>query len=464
MELVEEKRVGRVRSIAGQIAEVEFVGEKPAVHDLLVLESDQAVKMEAYASASPVSFYCLILSQGRKLSRGARILNTGMSINVPVGEAVLGRAMDIFGNAVDGGEEIKRGKTRIIYRSAPNFDEISAVKEILETGIKTIDLFCPLLRGGKMGLFGGAGVGKTLLLTEILHNVVMLGRAGKSVSVFAGVGERVREAQELYESLGEMKVLGQTALVFGPMGDNPALRYLTAFTAATQAEYFRDEEKKEVLFFIDNVFRLAQAGNELSMLMNNIPSQDGYQPTLGSDMASFHERLVSTNRGTVSTIEAIYVPADDILDQGLQAIFPYLDSAAVLSRDKYHQGFLPAVDILASSSAALNPATVGERHYKTVLAAQALLKKADSLEHVVSLVGEAELSREDQIAYQRAKKLRNFMTQNFFVVAGQTGRGGSYVPLKTTVEDVNKILDGEYDDVFEEKFRFIGGLTEIARD
>lgn len=452
--------IGIVIGIRGQVAEVKFEANSPSIHDVLELESDAKIKLEVYESSKKNTFYCISLQPTNVLYRGARVKNTGKPILVPVGEKILSRVVNVFGDPIDNQGPIDSPERIPIYNTAPPLANISSKRDILETGIKVIDLFSPLLKGGKMGLFGGAGVGKTLLLTEILHNVVTLNRSGKAVSVFAGIGERTREGQELFESLAEMGVLKNTSLIFGPMGENPAVRFLAAFAAASQAEYFRDKMNKDVLLFIDNIYRFAQAGNELAKLMDSLPSEDGYQATLTSDMADIHERLVSTDAGIVSTVEAIYVPADDILDQGLQAIFPYLDSVAILSRETYQQGRLPAIDILSSNSSILNPESVGQAHYQAVLEAQSLLKKAASLEHVVALVGEAELSPDDLTLYLRAKKLRNFMTQSFFVAEGQTGKKGQYVPLKTTIEDVNKIITGAYDQVSEEKFLYIGSATE----
>jgi F-type H+-transporting ATPase subunit beta len=314
-----------------------------------------------------------------------------------------------------------------------------------------------------MGLFGGAGVGKTLLLTEIIHNIVQVQSAktrGKNNVVFAGVGERTREGQELHESLEKGGVLPFTSLIFGPMGENPAVRYLTGLSAVTVAEYFRDKKKQDVLFFIDNVFRFAQAGNELSVLMNTIPSEDSYQATLATEMAEFHERLVSTKDNDITTIEAIYVPNDDILDQGVQSILPYLDSSVTLSREVYQEGYLPAIDILSSTSTALNPGMVGQLHYTVALNAQSLLKKGVELDRIASLVGESELSPIDRLAFKRAKLIRNYMTQSFFVAESQTGRPGKNVPLQTTVKDTNDILNGVYDTVPEEKFMFVGSAKE----
>ncbi|OGH34588.1 MAG: F0F1 ATP synthase subunit beta [Candidatus Levybacteria bacterium RIFCSPLOWO2_01_FULL_37_20] len=453
--------IGKVISVQGQIIEVEFPQEKPTPHDLLVLQEDENTKMEAYSSSGPSSFYCLALSSVIKIKRGAKVINTKSPIQIPVGKEVLGRVVNVFGKPLDGGPEIKTKQKQSIYQNPPDFENLVTHQEILETGIKVIDLFSPFVKGGKIGLFGGAGVGKTLLLTEIIHNVVVLNK-NRTVSVFAGVGERTREGNELYETLKEKGVLPSVAMVIGAMGENPAVRFLTAFSAVSIAEYFRDKEKKDVMFFIDNAFRFIQAGNELSMLMSILPSEDGYQATLDSEMASFHERLVSTKNGTLGTIEAIYVPSDDILDQGVQSIFPYIDSTVVLSRGVYQEGRLPAVNPLSSTSSALNPEIAGMNHFQTALKAQSLLKKAVALERIVSLVGESELSGDDQLTYQRAKKLKNYLTQSFFVAENQTGRKGTYVPLIQTIEDTGKIMHGETDSIPEEKFLFVGGIKEIA--
>lgn len=452
--------IGKIVGIQGQIVEVEFRHSQPNLHDILVLENDPTVKMEVFLSKESSSFFCLSISPSYKMCRGMKVVNTKKPILVPVGTDLLGRIIDIFGQPLDGLGPIKKNEEWPIYRNSPTLSNISYDQEILETGIKVLDLFSPIVKGGKIGIFGGAGVGKTLLLTEIIHNVIGK-HTDKSVSVFAGVGERVREGQELYEALKERGILPYVSLVLGTMGENPSRRFLTSFTAVTMAEYFRDKLKKDVLFFIDNVFRFAQAGNELSVLMNTIPSEDGYQATLSSEMADFHERLISGKEASISTIEAIYVPNDDILDQGVQAVFPYLDSTIVLSRNRYQEGYLPSVDILSSTSSSLNPEIVGELHYKVVLNAQNLLKQAVALERIVSLVGESELSAEDRLIYQRAKKLRNFMTQSFFVAESQTGRKGAYVPRQTSVEDVNALLKGEYDSISDEKFMFIGSIKEI---
>lgn len=456
------ENTGSIIGIQGQIIEVEFKNEQPNVHDILILEEDFNVKMQVASPSCPHSFFCLNLSSTNKLCRGLRVINTKKPILIPTGPDVLGRAMNLFGEPIDGLGKITKTGQKPIYSENIDYSELVKHNEILETGIKAIDFLSPMIRGGKIGLFGGAGVGKTVLLTEIIHNVVVLHK-GKSLSVFAGVGERIREGQELYETLKEKEVLPSVSLILGTMGENPAIRFLTGLTGVTLAEYFRDSLKKDVLFFIDNVFRFAQAGNELSILMNTIPSEDGYQATLTSEMASFHERLVSNVENSITSIEAIYIPNDDILDQGVQAIFPYLDSSVVLSRSIYQEGLLPAIDLLSSSSANLNPEIVGQLHYDVALKALNLLKQATTLERIVSLVGESELSPSDKLIYQRSKKLRNFMTQNFFVTENQTGKKGSYIPRETTVNDVNDLLSGRYDEVTDEKFIFIGSLKEIAK-
>ena len=458
---MDQQKIGTIIAIQEQVAEVQFIGSNPAVHDILTLVDDPSVRMEVYSSSKAQTYFCLLLSPARALMRGAKVINTEKPIMIPAGKELLGRVIDTFGNPLDGKGAIITKDVFPIYRQPPIYSDVSTRQEILETGIKIIDLFCPFLKGGKIGLLGGAGVGKTVMLTEILHNIFVLRKNQDTVSVFAGVGERIREGQELYETLNEKKVLSLAALVLGPMGSPAAIRLLTGFTAASLVEYYRDVEKNNVLFFIDNVFRFAQAGNELSVVMHTIPSEDGYQPTLASEMAALHERLISTINNSVSTVETVYIPNDDILDQAVQSVFSHLDSVVVYSRDVYQQNLLPAIDPLSSYSSALSPQTAGELHYQTARDAQALLKKGIALERVASLVGVAELSPEDRITYQRAKKLRNFMTQNLFVLEGQSGVPGQYITLKTTVNEVNQILAGKFDHVPEEKFLYIGSLDEI---
>lgn len=451
---------GKVVGVTGSIVEVEYLTDPPEIFDLLILADDPSVRLQVYKSSRKACFYCIAFGPIEHIYRGAAVINTGSQLMTPVGNAVLGRVMNVFGEAKDGKGAISSEKSRPIFRGTPDYSKVSSSLELLETGVKVVDLFAPLIKGGKTGLFGGAGVGKTVLLTEILHNIINKDKE-KNVSVFCGVGERTREGHELLLELESTQVLPYVSLLFGAMGESPSVRFLTAHAAASVAEYFRDHLNKNVLFFIDNMFRFAQAGNELSLLMSTIPSEGGYQATLASEMASIHERLVTTATAAITTIEAIYLPADDILDQGVQSIYDYLNSSIVLSRDIYQEGRFPAIDILASGSSALNPEIVSPMHYYVSVQAQSLLKKSQSLERIVQLVGEAELSDEDRTIYQRAKKLKNFMTQSFFVTEAQTGRPGAFVTVDRTVQDVKDIMDGKYDNVSEDKFMFIGSAQDI---
>jgi F-type H+-transporting ATPase subunit beta len=451
----------QIVSIKGDVAEVAFFDTPPRLYDIYRKQGDEKVVLQVHASATAKTVYCFILQGSHQLSRGDALIYTGQALQIAVGSAVLGRVMNVFGQALDGQSEPKDVETRSIFDYASVQSSTVVKEEVWETGIKIIDLFSPLVKGGKMGLFGGAGVGKTMLLTEILHNIVGRNKQ-ENVSVFAGVGERTREGQELYEELKQRDILPLTSLIFGAMGENAAVRFLTALGGAALAEYFRDDQKKNVLFFIDNVFRFAQAGNELSTLMNTIPSEDGYQPTLTSEMAQFHERLISNTNGAISSIEAIYIPSDDLLDHGVQSIFPYLDSVITLSRSVYQSGRLPAIDILGSNSSILTPSQVGDLHYQTAIKAQALVKQAESLERMVSLVGESELSAENLLVYKRAAKIKNYLTQNFHVAAQQTGKEGVFVPLKQTIQDVADIISGKHDLVDAEKFLYIGTVKDIA--
>ena len=455
------KNYGRVISIRSHVVEVEFTDEVPNIHDIVVLADSPEVKMEVFFSSGPRTYFCLAFLHIEQICRGQKVVNTESAIKVPVGSGTLGRVIDVFGQAQDGKGPIVAPVQRSIFDGQMELDDVIPATEILETGIKAIDFFSPMVKGGKVGLFGGAGVGKTVLLTEIIHNVVILNKKKEAVSVFSGVGERIREGQELYEELEKTGVLPQVAMVFGEMGESPVVRFRTAFTAATLAEYFRDAMQKDVLFFVDNIFRFAQAGYELATLTNSLPSEGGYQATLTSEMSSFHERLSSNKSGSITSIEAVYVPADDITDHAVQAVFPYLDSITVLSREAYQQGRFPSIDLLASTSGVLNEETAGKLHYETLLRAQELLKKAVSIERIVSLVGEAELSEDNQDVYRRSKMLLNYMTQNFFVMESQTGRKGDYVALNQTVADVAAIISGEYDSYGAEDFLFIGSLKDI---
>lgn len=460
---------GKIIAIKGQVAEVIFTGSQPKAHDVLFLETDPAVRAEVMSSSQNANaYYCLIFDSADKLERGAYLINTGSALEIPVGKMILGRVMNGFGDAIDGKGEIVSEIKKPIYGRAPEFGKVAVFRETLETGIKVIDFFCPILKGGKIGILGGAGVGKTVMLTEIMHQLMVKDsgktfKEGNAIPIFAGVGERTRESQELIASLAASGILQSSAMIFGSMGEHAAARFLAAQSAVTIAEYFRDEAKTDVLFFVDNAFRFAQAGNELAMMAKSLPSEDGYQPTLFSELAQFHERLVSTSENTLTTIEAVYIPNDDVLDQAVQIIFSYLDSAVVFSRDIYQQNLLPAVDVLASVSTALNPAIVGEDHYKTTVEASALIRKAESLERIVALVGKTELSPEDRIAYERAKKMRNFMTQDLFVLEAQMGpqHPGKLVSRKETIRGAKAIMAGELDDIEEDKLLYIGGINDV---
>lgn len=445
---------GTIHAIRGTVVEVNFENEVPQLKTVLRLQKDDSVILEVMSFLEPQIATCLLLTDAN-LTLEDTIIATGHQPHTSVGKENLGRIIDIFGHPLDTDKPIKTEHSWSLYREKPALKDITNKEELLETGIKIIDVFCPLLRGGKLGLFGGAGVGKTILLTELIHNVVSI--KDHTVSVFAGVGERIREGQELHEALEKNNVLKNVSLVFGPMNENPAIRHLTAFAGLTQAEYFRDEMKQDVLFFIDNVFRFAQAGNEISLLTNMIPSEDGYQSTLHSEMAQFHERLASTDNA-ITSIEAIYVPNDDMLDQAVQSVLPYLDSIVVLSRNTYQEGLLPAVDILSSTSSALTPQIVGQDHYDLVLHAQQILKTAQKLERIVSLVGESELSAEDKLTYYRARKLRAYLTQNFFVASEQTGRKGAFVKREQALTDIKAILSGKADTTTEEDLMYIDTL------
>jgi F-type H+-transporting ATPase subunit beta len=454
---------GTITAIYGQIVEVEFLERSPVMHNLLILEIDPLVKMEVYQSSGPSHYFCLLFSAPNKLQKGMTVVDTGNPIMVPVGNKILGRVVDVMGkthdNLGDLEEDIERAP---VFSMGVPFENVEAPTNIMETGIKSIDFFAPILSGGKVGVFGGAGVGKTITLTEIIHNIVILSR-GKAVSVFTGVGERSREGKELFQTLVDSKVDQGVALIYGQMGENPAIRFRTALGGVAIAEYFRDVIKKDVLFFIDNVFRYAQAGYELSTLMKTIPGEGGYQSTLTSEMANFHERLISAKTGAVTCLEAVYVPSDDITDFGVQQVFQYLDSTIVLSRNIYQEGRYPAVDFLASTSSALTPGVVGQLHYDTATEAQALLKKSVTLDRIVSLIGESELSVDDQLIYKRSKLLKWYMTQPFFVIEAQTGKPGFRVELKQTVDDVRAIIDGKCDHMDPDELQFIGSLIDLPK-
>lgn len=450
---------GYIKSIHGEVVEVNFYKDKPFLGEILIMKENPETWLEVQSASSKNSFLCLALTKTDKLFRKAQVIKTGRKLEVPVGKQLLGRVIDIFGNPRDGLPTFTTKEKKPIDQPPPPYQEIVSGKELIETGIKLIDFFTPLRKGEELGIFGGAGLGKTVLLTELMHNIAFF---HKGISVFAGLGERIREGHELYNTLKNTKVLPSAVLVFGQMNESATIRFKVGFTAITLAEYFRDFHHRDVLFFIDNVYRFLQAGNELSTLLSQIPSEDGYQPTLLSEIGKLEERLVSTKNGSITSIQAIYVPADDITDSGVQTVLPYFDSVVILSRNVYQEGRYPAVDILASSSSVINPAILGQEHYDTLLEAKKLLEKHQELQRIVSIVGEAELSIENKIIYRRAKKLLNFMTQNLFTVSEQTGRPGCYVSRKEVIKGVRAILEGELDQIPEEAFLYIGGLSDLS--
>jgi len=453
------KEIGYIISIHGNIAEVEFPYGDLFPGEILTLREDPRINLEVYSAKKGNVFLCLIFGKNEKLHKRALVERTRKSFEVPVGKELLGRVIDFLGRPLDELGAIKTEKKRAILKSLLPYPEVTLEKELIETGIKAIDFFAPLRRGGRLGIFGGAGVGKTVLLSELMHNVVFF---QKGILIFAGVGERIREGQELYETLERNKVLPSAVLIFGQMNEEAAVRYKTALSAIAIAEYFRDEEGKDVMFFIDNVYRFLQAGNELSTLLSTIPSEEGYQPTLTSEIADLEEKLVSTQKADITSIQAIYVPADDYTDAGIQAILPYFDSLIFLSREIYQEGRYPAIDLLSTSSTVTDIATIGREHYETLIEAKRILERYDHIRKIISIVGEEELPREDRILYERAKRLLNFMTQPFFVTKEQTGVEGKYVKREKVVNGVKKILEGEVDNLPEEFLLNIGDLDEIS--
>ncbi len=448
---------GQILSILGNVAEVEFYDGNLFLGEILVLEDDPEVKLEVVSAIKKEVFLCFSLTKSENLYRGAKLKKTGQTLEIPVGQMLLGRMVNIFGHPIDNLPQFEIKEKRAIYQHSPVYQETILENELIETGIKVIDFFAPLMKGGKLGIFGGAGLGKTVLLTELMHNVVFQKR---EIVVFAGIGERIREGYELYETLKRTNVLPSAVLIFGQMNETAAIRFKVGLSAATIAEYFRDIQKKDTIFFIDNVYRFLQAGNELSTLLMNIPSEGGYQATLDSEIGALQERLVSTEKASITSIQAVYVPADDITDPGVQAIIPYFDSMVIFSRDVYQEGRYPAIDILASSSSVTTPVILGEEHYQTLLETKRILERYKELQRIVSIVGEAELLMEDRIIYHRARKILNFMTQDFFVITEQTRKPGKYVGREKTVRGVRKILEGELDQLPDEALL---GIDDLPR-
>lgn len=463
MEKVAGKTVGFVKSVRGQIVELECDGSYyPRLRELLTARDDQSVRLEVHSYRSDARLSCLLLSHREMLYRRMEIVSTGEHMTIPVGKDVLGRVMDLSGNALDGKAPIPRTNVRSIYasRQLPLSAKSHTTRSMAATGLKAIDFFTPLPHGGKLGLVGGAGVGKTVLMTEIIRN---LNRSHKGVSIFAGIGERLREGYELWQSLRETEVLDRTALIMGLMSESAAVRFKIGWAAAAIAEYFRDEEKRDVLFFVDNIFRFIQAGNELSTLLEEMPSEFGFQPTLQSEMAHFESRLVSSAETAVTSVQTVYVPADQLSNPAVTAALPYFDAVVILSRDVVRQGIFPAIDLLQSRSNILDRSILGDEHYRVVTQAVELLNSYTRLARIVAVIGEAELAESDRIVYLRARCLQNYMSQPFFTVEAHTGRSGVFADRSVVVRDVSRIVDGTFDDIPPEKFQYIGTADEARR-
>ncbi|MDO8500115.1 MAG: F0F1 ATP synthase subunit beta [bacterium] len=462
---------GKVLQIIGPVVDVEFFveggatsgGEEiklPALLNALKVESKETpiiLEVARHLGSNRVRTIALGSTDG--LARDVPVTDTGAAVSVPVGQEVLGRLFNVLGEVTDNLEKTEFKKFWPIHRSAPPFSEQATKTEIFETGIKVIDLIAPMVKGGKVGLFGGAGVGKTVLLMELIRNV---SEVAKGVSLFAGVGERTREGNDLYREMKESGVLAKTALVFGQMNEVPGRRLRVALSALTMAEYFRDEEGKDVLLFIDNIFRFSQAGSEVSALLGRMPSAVGYQPTLATEMGELQERITSTNKGSITAVEAIYVPADDITDPAPATTFAHLDSTIVLARELAELGIYPAVDPLASTSTALDPKIVGEEHYRVAREVQRSLQRYKELQDIIAILGMEELSEEDKLVVSRARKIQRFLSQPFFVAETFTGRSGKYVKREDTIRGFQEILAGKHDDKPEGAFYLKGGIEEVT--
>ncbi len=451
---------GTVCKVVGQVVDVRFpAGELPAIYDAVYLESGRgSVTAEVVQELGGSTVRCIALGSTDGLSRGCQVTATGKPIEMPVGEATLGRMFNVVGQPIDGKGEVKAKEYRPIHQKAPSFTDIVPADNMLETGIKVVDLLTPYAKGGKIGLFGGAGVGKTVLIMELIRNVAY---EHGGYSVFAGVGERSREGNDLWNEMTESGVVEKTALVYGQMNETPGARLRVPLSALTIAEYFRDVQHQDVLLFIDNIFRFIQAGSEVSALLGNMPSAVGYQPTLATEMGSLEERIVSTHKGSITSVQAVYVPADDLTDPAPATTFAHLDATTVLSRSISELGIYPAVDPLASSSRMLEADIVGNEHYKTARAVQEVLQKYRELQDIIAVLGMDELSHEDKLTVNRARRIQRFLSQPFHVAENFTGMQGKYVPLKETIKGFQAILGGDVDDLPEQAFLLCGTIDEV---
>ena len=457
---------GKIVQVVGPIVDVVFENDQhlPEINNALIVYTDDAktqrVVLEVALEVGDGVVRTIAMESTDGLMRGLEVLDTGRPISVPVGKETLGRVFNVIGDTIDNGPTFEQDDRRdSIHRKAPTFDELSTATEILETGIKVIDLLAPYVKGGKVGLFGGAGVGKTVLIQELIHNIA---QEHGGISVFTGVGERTREGNDLYWEMKESGVIEKTAMVFGQMNEPPGARMRVALTGLTIAEYFRDVEGQDVLLFIDNIFRFTQAGSEVSALLGRMPSAVGYQPTLATEMGQLQERITSTKKGSVTSIQAIYVPADDYTDPAPATAFAHLDSTTNLERRLTQQGIYPAVDPLASTSAALAPEIVGDEHYAVATEVQRVLQRYRELQDIIAILGMDELSDEEKTLVNRARRIQFFLSQNFHVAETFTGQPGSYVPVAETVKGFKEILDGKYDDLPEDAFRSVGRIEEVV--
>src|SRR3990167_3048879 len=449
------KVVGSVKSVKGQIAEVQIESKGlPSLLEVLTCPKDPDVKLEVFYQSEDIAS-CLILSNPNNLYRGMLLAGSGSQFNILISPSILGRVINLFGEAQDGKQTLSANDPSSIYKTPP-LSTVKGTGEILETGIKAIDFLTPFLKGGRIGFIGGAGVGKTILMTELIHNITTRAGGKQGISVFAGVGERIREGQELYQRMVELKAMDKIVMVLGQMNENAAVRFRVALAAVTIAEYFRDKQKQDVLFFLDNMFRFVQAGNEVATLLSTIPSEQAYQATMQTEVSNLEDRLVSTENGSITSIQAVYVPSDEITDAGVNTIMSFLDSAVVLSRSIAQMGLYPPVDINQSSSSTLSKTLIGEDHFLVLTRFQELLERYSKLSHIVAIVGESELSAEDRILFTRVKKVINYLTQPFFVTETQTGKKGVYVPKGSTIPDITDILSGKLDNIPPEKFLYIG--------
>ncbi len=455
-----EKHIGKIVQVTGPVLDIRFGhDELPALQSAIEIDNNGAkLVAEVAQQIGDNTVRCIAMSSTDGLVRGMDAVDTGAPISVPVGEECLGRVFNLLGEPIDNKPAPENAERWAIHRPAPAYEEQTPATEIFETGIKVVDLICPYAKGGKIGLFGGAGVGKTVLIMELINNVA---KAHGGLSVFTGVGERTREGNDLYGEMQESGVIDKTALVYGQMNEPPGARMRVALSGLTMAEYFRDQKNQDVLLFIDNIYRFTQAGSEVSALLGRMPSAVGYQPTLATEMGALQERITSTTKGSITSVQAVYVPADDLTDPAPATTFTHLDATTVLAREIASQGIYPAVDPLDSTSRILTPEVVGQEHYDVAMGVQQVLQRYKELQDIIAIMGMDELSEEDKQAVTRARKVQRFLSQSFSVAEQFTGMPGKYVPLKETIRGFRMILDGECDDIPESCFLFTGTIDEV---